>query len=135
MTSPTQRPAGGRTFAVVVGAMIAVVAVVVLVVRAGAGRTSDEPAGPPITTIDIVSEPAGASVVRADDGGVVGVTPLTASFPKKDGELPVIVTLEGYQTRRVMVPLFSVTGRIDVMMTKVGEDAAVPPPLPEHWNP
>jgi hypothetical protein len=82
-----------------------------------------------------VSDPSGATVTLAD-GGVLGVTPFKVTFPKREAELPVIVSREGYQTRRLTVPLFSATGRIDVMMTAVGADAPPPPkPLPKDWTP
>jgi hypothetical protein len=135
MTEPAPPPAAGRPFAIVVGAMVAVAAVVIVVVRAGDAGQSAGPAEQPVTTIDIVSDPPGASVTRADGGGVVGITPLTATFPKRDAELAVIVRREGYQERHVTVPLFSVTGRIDVMMLPVGAEPPSVPVLPEHWNP
>jgi len=132
MTSPPQRTAS-RSFALAVGAIIAVVAVVILIVRAGDAAHTDAPAGPPRTTIDIVSEPPGATMVRADDGGLIGVAPFTASLPKGEGELPVFVKLEGYQTRWLTVPLFSETGRIDVKLWRNGVDSGIPPSPPEHW--
>jgi hypothetical protein len=113
--------------------MLAVVVVVVLIVRAGDAARTDVPAGPPHTTIDIVSDPPGATMVRADDGGVLGVAPFTASLPKGEGELPVFVKLDGYQTRWLTVPLFSVTGRIDVKLWRDGEDSGIPPSPPDHW--
>jgi hypothetical protein len=134
MPEPTRSRLSVGPFATVVGAMVAVVAVVAFVVRVGdAGRSTRTDPG--ITTIDIVSEPPGASVVRADDGGVLGLTPLNVSFPKSDKDLAVVVSHEGYQDHRANVPLFSASGRIDVTLTPVGVDAAAVPSLPDHWTP
>jgi hypothetical protein len=132
MNSPPQRTAS-LSFALAVGAILAVVAVVILIVRAGDAAHTDAPAGPPLTTIDIVSDPPGATMVRADDGGLIGVAPFTASLPKSDSELPVFVKLEGYQTRWLTVPLFSVMGRIDVKLWRDGVDSGIPASPPDHW--
>jgi len=124
-----QRPAAGRTLAVVVAASVAVVAVVL---RFGtAGRTADEASAvAAFTNVDIVSVPAGAVVIRADDGGVLGRTPFVLSVAKSDAELPVIVKADGFQDRRVAVPLFSESGRVDVTLTATGADPAAVPPSP-----
>jgi hypothetical protein len=122
MPEPPQSRAAGHPFAVAVGAIVAVAAVVVVVVRAGS--TGPAPRDPGVTNVDIVSDPVGASVIRADDGGVLGLAPLTLTLPKSETDLPVIVRHEGYQDRLVKVPLFSMSGRIDVELIKIGADAA-----------
>ncbi|HVU52774.1 MAG TPA: PEGA domain-containing protein [Polyangia bacterium] len=122
-----------RSFMAIVGALVAVVGVVFLVVRGS--RPSEPDSGPAMTTVMIVSDPAGATVTNAD-GGVLGVTPFDLTVPKSDGELPVTVRRDGYQDKHVTVPLFSATGRVDVMMTKVGEKPPEPPkPPPDGWTP
>jgi hypothetical protein len=125
---------GTRSFLAIVGALVTVVVVVMVVVRAG---RPPEPgtSGPPMTTVMIVSDPAGATVTSAD-GGVLGVTPFDLTVPKSDVELPVTVRRDGYQDKHTTVPLFSATGRVDVMMTKVGEKPPEPPkPPPDGWSP
>ena len=111
------------------------VAVVIFVVRAGDVRR-EAPVEPEITNVEIFSLPEGASVVRADDGGVLGQTPMTLTMPKSDKDLLVIFKADGYQDHPVKVPLFSETGRVDVKLTAIGADAAVsPPPPPDGWVP
>jgi hypothetical protein len=123
-----------RSFAAVVGALVVVLVVVLLVVRGGHAPPSAPPA-PAETTVEIVSDPSGATV-STEDGGVLGVTPFTLTTPKREGELPIVVRREGYQVSRLTVPLFSLTGRVDVMMTKVGEKRPEPPkPPPDGWVP
>jgi hypothetical protein len=134
MAGPEQ--SGNRSFLVVVGALVAVVLVVLLVVRGSRTSEPGAPSGPEMTTVTIVSDPSGATVTSADDGGVLGVTPFELTVPKKDGEMPIIVRREGYQDHRSTVPLFSATGRIDLKLTAVGEKPPPPPkPLPDGWAP
>ena len=88
-----------------------------------------------MTTVTVVSDPAGATVTLAD-GGLLGVTPFELTVPKRDADLPVTVRREGYQDSHVTVPLFSATGRIDVMMTAIGAKPPKPPkPPPDGWTP
>ena len=123
---PLQTPRVIGTLAVAVAAILAVVAVVLRL--GGAGRPAGEAApAPAFTNVDIISVPAGAVVVRADDGAVLGQTPFVLSVAKSDTDLPVIVEADGYQDRRVAVPLFSESGRVDVTLTASGADAAPPP--------
>jgi hypothetical protein len=123
-----------RSFATVVGALVVVLVVVLLVVRGGQ-TPAPVPSGPAETTVMIVSDPAGATVTTTD-GGALGVTPFTLTLPKREGELPIIVRREGYQESRTTVPLFSATGRVDVMMTAIGQKRPEPPkPPPDGWEP
>jgi hypothetical protein len=130
---PARRSSGW--IAGVVGALIIIV-VIVLIART---RSESDPPGPPApdrTALEIVSEPAGATVVRADDGGVLGVTPFDISLPKSNAEVPVFVRLKGYQERRVTLPLFSQSGRVDVGLIAIGAEAPAPPkPPPKNWVP
>jgi hypothetical protein len=125
---------GPRSFVLVVGALVAVVAVVVLIVRASRPAEPVE-TGPVMTTVTIVSDPAGAPVSDAD-GGLLGVAPFDLIVPKREAELPVVVRREGYQDSRITIPLYSVTGRVDVKLWGVGEKRPPPPkPLPKDWSP
>jgi hypothetical protein len=130
------QPSGRRSLAAVVLALAAVFGVVLLVVRAGRRAEPEaERTGPEMTTVMISSEPAGATV-SSEDGGVLGVTPFSLTLPKRDFEMPTHVRLAGYQEKRVTVPLFSATGRVDIMMTRVGEKPPEPPkPPPDGWVP
>jgi hypothetical protein len=135
MVEPSGPRAGGRPILSIVVALVVVVAVVVFVVRAGSADRAGPPS-PELTTVDVVVIPVGATLVRADDGGVLGQAPLTLSLVKSDTDLPVIVKAPGYQDRLVKVPLFSETGRVDVTLIAIGADAAAPPrPTPDGWNP
>jgi hypothetical protein len=126
---------GNRWFAAVVGALVVVVGGVLLVVRANGPSEPEAPPGPPTTTVTISSEPAGATVSTAD-GGVLGVTPFEYTTLKRNVELPVTVRREGYQDSHLTVPLFSATGRVDVMMTAIGAKPPTPPkPPPDGWTP
>src|SRR5260221_6739291 len=116
----------GRTLVVVAAAIAAVVAVVWRLGatdRTAGGVTAD----PKLTSVDIVSVPEGAFVIRADDGGVLGRTPLTLSLPQSDTALSIIVKADGHRDRRVAVPLFSESGRVDVTLTPIDADAAAGP--------
>ena len=134
MTAPSEPRAASRSYLIVASALAVVVAVIVIVGRAGpsAGPSAPEPA---FAVIDIVSVPTGATVNRVDGGAVVGVTPMTVTFPRSDTDVHVVVSHPGYQDRRVTVPVFSETGRIDVTLTPNGVDAAVVKPLPKDWSP
>jgi hypothetical protein len=135
MSEPTKPRSPVPPFAKVVGAMVVVAAVIAIVVRAGdAGRAPATPPGPPMTNVDIVSDPVGASVFDAD-GGLIGVAPLVISAPRSEKELVIFTKYPGYQDRRSTVPLFSETGRIDVELIKIGAKEPHPKPLPDHWVP
>jgi hypothetical protein len=122
-----------RTFMLVVAGMVVVALVAIFVVRVGGGR--DAPvADPNLANIEIRSAPSGATVLLLD-GGVLGTTPFVAALQQSPKELPVVVKLEGYQDHPLTVPLFSANGRIDTKLTRIGEDAAVPRPLPDGWTP
>jgi hypothetical protein len=117
----------------VVGALVVVGVVIGLVVRSRPADT--ETHEPPVTSILIVSNPPGSSVLLTD-GGVLGVTPLTASLPRVEGELPVVVKHNGFNDHQMMLPLFSQTGRVDVTLTAIGADGgASPKALPKDWKP
>jgi hypothetical protein len=122
MTAPSEQRSSSLSYLMVAVALVVVVAVIVVVERAG---SSARPNGgePAIAAIDFVSVPSGAAVNRAD-GGSIGVTPFTATFPRGDVDQVVIVSHAGYQDRRVTVPVFSETGRIDVTLVENGVDAA-----------
>jgi hypothetical protein len=137
MDEPPESSGASRRSSTWVAALVGGIIVVAVVVLIARTRSSEEPApsGPEMTAIEIVTEPAGATVSFLD-GGVLGTTPLDTKLPKRDGELPVIVRLVGYQERRVTVPLYSETGRIDVSLTAIGAEPPPPPkPLPKDWSP
>jgi hypothetical protein len=126
---------GNRSFVAIVGALVVVAAVVLLVVRGSRPSPPEEPTGPEMTTVKIVSDPTGATVT-SPDGGLLGVTPFDLTALKREGEMPVVVRREGYQEKHVTVPLFSATGRVDIMMTAVGQKPPEPPkPPPDGWTP
>jgi hypothetical protein len=135
MPEPTKAPSALSSFLKIAGAMVVVAAVIALVVRAGdAGRASLDPPGPPMTNVDVVSDPVGASVFDAD-GGLIGIAPLVISVPRSDKELVIFTRHEGYQERRSTVPLYSVSGRLDVELIKIGEKERQVKALPDGWTP
>jgi hypothetical protein len=137
MDEPPKPSGAPRSSSAWVSALIGAIIVGAVIVLIARTRSTEEPApsGPELTAIEIVSEPAGATV-SLTDGGVLGTTPLDTKLLKRDGELPVIVRLAGYQERRVTVPLYSQTGRIDVSLTAIGAEPPPPPkPLPKDWSP
>ncbi|HVT99533.1 MAG TPA: serine/threonine-protein kinase [Acidobacteriaceae bacterium] len=114
------RPAaGGRSHWVVAAAaaatLLAVLAVGVALraPRRGLPVTSSATVSAPVTappdplpiTVEIVTEPVGASVVRVRDGQRLGTTPLQLSWPGATGVEPLDVQKEGYRSERVVVPL------------------------------
>jgi hypothetical protein len=126
---------GNRSFVAVLAAFVVVAAVVLLVVRASRTSPPEEPKGPEMTTVKIVSDPSGATVTTPD-GGLLGVTPFDLTAPRREGEMPVVVRRQGFQEKQVTVPLFSATGRVDIMMTAVGQKPPEPPkPPPDGWTP
>lgn len=135
MPEPTKSPPALYGFLKVVGALVVVAAVIAIVVRAGdAGRGPSEPPGPPMTNVDVVSDPVGASVFNAD-GGLIGIAPLVISVPKSDKELVIFTRHEGYQDRRSTIPLYATSGRIDVELIKIGEKERHVKALPDGWTP
>jgi hypothetical protein len=124
LTSPEPRSAG-RTIAI--GAAVLAAVVVAILVRGRGAPEEDKPVGPKVALIEITSVPTDSTVTRADGGPPLGRTPLMQSFPQSTEDLIVVVHHDGYQDRRVDVPLFSANGRIDVTLTKVGEDAGPSP--------
>jgi PEGA domain len=136
MSDPTTSRSSVSTFALVVGGMVAVAAVILLVVRAGgSGEVAAPPEGPAMANIDIVSDPVGASVFLADDGGLIGTAPLTITRPQSDKELVVITRHEGYQDRRSTIPLFAANGRVDIELIRIGEKERPVPQRPDGWTP
>jgi len=60
----------------------------------------------PVTVrLQIRSSPAGASVLDAKDGTVLGVTPLEKSYPQGSGTLGLLLRLQGYKDKTVAVGL------------------------------
>jgi serine/threonine-protein kinase len=59
----------------------------------------------PKVTAAIVSEPAGARVVRERDGAVIGMTPFRETWPSGDGVTRLRLELDGYRSEMVAVPL------------------------------
>jgi serine/threonine-protein kinase len=80
--------------------------------------------GVPAVKIQVASTPAGASVLRAEDGAFLGRTPYQASFPKSSKELTLVVRQEGYEDQRVVLPLVE-DGKSEVTLRAV---AAAPKP-------
>ncbi len=134
MTAPSEPRAASHSYLIVALALAVVVAVIVVVGRSGssAGPAGAEPA---LATIDISSSPSGATVNRVDGGAIVGVTPMTVTFPRAETDLLVVVRHDGYQDHLVTIPVFSETGRVDVILTPNGVDAAVVKPPPKDWTP
>ncbi|HEX4406595.1 MAG TPA: hypothetical protein VH560_17270 [Polyangia bacterium] len=134
MTAPPEPRAVSHSYLIVAVALAVVVAVIVVVAhsRPSAGSGSAETA---LATIDIGSSPSGATVNRVDGGAIVGVTPMTVTFPRSDTDLLVVVKHAGYQDHLVTIPVFSETGRVDVIMTPVGVDAGAPKRLPKDFSP
>jgi eukaryotic-like serine/threonine-protein kinase len=62
-------------------------------------------AAPATVTAALVSEPAGARVVREKDGAVIGMTPWRETWPSGGGVLKLRLELDGYRTESVAVPL------------------------------
>ena len=134
MPEPTKSPAALSSLLKVVGALVVVAAVIAIVVHAGEGGRASTPPGPPMTNVDVVSDPVGASVFDAD-GGLIGIAPLVISVPKSDKDLVVITKAEGYQDRRSTVPLYATSGRIDVELIRIGEKERPVKALPDGWVP
>jgi hypothetical protein len=114
----TQASPSSRRGIVIAAALgLIVLAAVVFGVTRSSHDEPPPPAAPETTEIYMVCVPPDATVTRADDGTLLGRTPLTMHFPKGNGQVTVIVHHDGYRDRRVDIPLFSATGRIDVELT------------------
>lgn len=68
-------------------------------------RPEPEPAERTTVTAAIVSNPAGARVVREKDGAVIGMTPFHETWPSGDGVKKLRLELDGYRPESVAVPL------------------------------
>jgi hypothetical protein len=134
MTAPSEPRAASHSYLIVALALAVVVGVIVVVGRSGssAGPGGAEPA---LATIEIGSSPSGATVNRVDGGAIVGVTPMTVTFPRAEADLLVVVRHAGYQDHLVTIPVFSETGRVDVIMTPNGADAGAAKPIPKDFSP
>jgi eukaryotic-like serine/threonine-protein kinase len=126
--------------------MVAVIAGVATLALAGGGflllrgkspatpaATVQAPAGDPaapkdeMLTITITSEPVGAHVIRADQGGAdVGETPVDLKVKKGDPSFDVQIRLEGYQSQTRSVSTNN-SKEMVVVMAKV--QAPAPPPV------
>ena len=125
MPEPAPPRSAKRQLAITLGA-VAVVAAVIAAVALGSGGGPTESSPPAYTQIYVVSDPPGATVTRTD-GGVFGNAPITLELPRSETDFPVIVRHEGYKDRHVTVPVFALSGRIDVKLTRLGEDEPPPP--------
>ncbi|HZS39263.1 MAG TPA: serine/threonine-protein kinase [Polyangia bacterium] len=84
---------------------------------------------PPIE-ISITSEPPGARVLRADQGGrEVGVTPMTIHLHKGDPSFDVRIQLDGYKTLSREVKTDS---NLEMAVLLAKEAEAAPPPQPRQ---
>jgi serine/threonine-protein kinase len=85
-------------------------------------------------TISVASEPAGAHVIRADQGGAdVGETPLDIKVKKGDPAFDIQIRLDGYKPQMRSVST-TVSKELQVVMSKVEEPlppptAPIPPPV------
>jgi serine/threonine-protein kinase len=135
-----------KRWPVVVGvAGLAVVALLFFAIRpdrllgAGPAPAQPGPAGvvsqpaaapiPPSIHLEIRSSPAGATVLNAADGSVLGVTPLDRPYPQGHGTLSVLLRLPGYKDKTVPVGLesSSLTG-VDLERAEASAPAAPPKP-------
>lgn len=134
MTKPSEPRATSHSYLIVAVALVIVVAVIIVVGRSG---PSAGPGGaaPALATIDIGSSPSGATVNHVDGGAIVGVTPMTVTFPRSDTDVLVVVRHAGYQDHLVTVPVFSESGRLDVILTPDGVDASAVKPPAKDWTP
>jgi tRNA A-37 threonylcarbamoyl transferase component Bud32 len=63
------------------------------------------PETPNQITVELVSDPEGARVIRDSDGATLGSTPLTMSWPRATGIERLTVQRDGYRSEQVVVPL------------------------------
>jgi hypothetical protein len=123
----TEAPPSSRRGIVIAAALgLVVLAAVLFGVTRSGGDAPPPVAGPEMTNVYMTCVPNDSTVTRADDGTLLGRTPLTLTLPKSSGMLTVVVHHDGFNDRRVEVPLFSATGRIDVELTSL--DAGVDRP-------
>lgn len=109
-----------------VAAVILVAALLLVAVLVMKGRGGDDAQQAPaadVTNVYVISEPPGATISAAD-GKPLGTTPTTLTLPRGPGEATVILRHPGYEDRRVTVPVFSQTGRIDVTLVRRDGSAA-----------
>jgi serine/threonine-protein kinase len=72
-------------------------------VGTGAGHFAGGEA-PSTATLSIESEPPGAAVYRAADGVRLGTTPLARVYPRGDGQLELVLKLDGHDDAHVSLP-------------------------------
>jgi serine/threonine-protein kinase len=66
------------------------------------GHSDDKPG---TISVEIVTTPEGARVIREKDGEPLGSTPLRQPWPRAKGDEPLRLELDGYQSERVIAPL------------------------------
>jgi hypothetical protein len=72
---------------------------------------------PATVELDLRSKPRGASVVRLDNGELLGKTPLKVKVHRRSGDVAVRFTLDGYEPATASVDLQS-GGRASVSLKR-----------------
>jgi serine/threonine-protein kinase len=101
------------------------------------GPPAPDSVGPRMIAVNIATLPAGARVVRARDGAVLGLTPVKLSWPGGTGAESLRLERDGYRNEIVVVPL---DRGIDVRLALAPVPAAAvpaaaqeaPPEAPKH---
>lgn len=100
-TTPRQRLFGMAAGALLVS--ISVVIGLVAALRSPVAPTTVAVPAPPKVRWQLRSTPAGASVIRKQDQAVLGQTPWTFEQPAAAGTLDVVLRLEGYKDRALLL--------------------------------
>ncbi len=83
-------------------------------------RSQPRPQRPATVELDLRSRPQGATVVRLDNGELLGKTPLKVKVHRKPGDVAVRFTLDGYEPATASVDLQD-GGRASVSLKKVAK--------------
>jgi serine/threonine-protein kinase len=136
-------PAGRNNKKMLVGVGVGVAAIAGILIAVLGGGKKEAPA-PPVAAapapapapakapdietvkIDVTSSPAGASVVRTDDGAFLGTTPFHTSLAKSAKDLALVIKLDGYEDQRVAVSLVQ-DGKSNVTLRAVAKPAPAEP--------
>ena len=122
MTEASSSSRRGVAIAAVLG--LIVLAAVIFGVTRSSGETPPELGMPEVTNIYITCVPNDSTVTRADDGTLLGKTPMTLTLPKSNGQLTVVARAENYTDGNAqaeagadnveikLMPAYSLRGRV-----------------------
>ncbi len=103
---------------------------------AAAASIAVQPEAPRAISVEILSNPAGARIIRERDGELLGSTPLETLWPRGDGTQALRLEREGYESTRLIAPLDrDVLVRVELKKKPSSAAGHAPAPAPAGHRP